>query len=170
MSDFVCQPLAKHHDRLSFRCSAAELDDYLQHRASQDVRRRAAAVFVLVPEDQPQRIAGFYSLSSASIILDELPAELAKALPRYPLVPAVLLGRLARDVNFPGVGRLLLLDALARSLRHAEQVAAAVVLVDAKNENARQFYAKYGFQAVAPDSRRMFLPMRTVAKLLEASG
>ena len=53
-------------------------------------------------------------------------------------------GRLARDVNFPGVGRLLLLDALARSLRHAEQVAAAAVLVDAKNENARQFYAKYG--------------------------
>jgi hypothetical protein len=91
MSDFVSQPLARHHDRLSFRCGAAELDDYLQHRANQDVRRRAAAVFVLVPEDQPQRIAGFYSLSSASIILDELPAELAKALPRYPLVPAVLL-------------------------------------------------------------------------------
>ncbi len=71
MSDFVCQPLAKHHDRLSFSCGVSELDDYLQHRASQDVRRRAAAVFVLVPEDQPQRIAGFYSLSSASIILDE---------------------------------------------------------------------------------------------------
>ena len=170
MSDWVCQPLAKHQDRTSFRCGVSELDDYLQHRASQDVRRLAAAVFVLVPEDQPQRIAGFYSLSSASIILDELPAELAKALPRYPLVPAVLLGRLARDVNFPGVGRLLLLDALARSLRHAEQVAAAAVLVDAKNENARQFYAKYGFQAVALDSRRMFLPMKTVAKLLETRG
>lgn len=112
MSDLVCQPLAKHHDRLSFRCGAAELDDYLQHRASQDVRRRAAAVFVLVPADQPQRIAGFYSLSSATIILDELPAELAKALPRYPLVLAVLMGRLAWDVDFPGVGRLLLLDAL----------------------------------------------------------
>jgi len=63
----------------------------------------------------------------------------------------------------------LTLDALTRSLRHAEQVAAAV-LVDAKNENARQFDAKYGFQAVAPDARRMFLPMRTVAKLLEAHG
>ena len=114
MSDFVCQPLAKYHDRLSFRCGAAELDDYLQHRASQDVRRRAAAVVVLVPADQPQRIAGFYSLSSATIILDELPAELAKALPRYPLVLAVLMGRLAWDVDFPGVGRLLLLDALHR--------------------------------------------------------
>lgn len=169
-SSFVCQPLAKHHDRLSFRCGVSELDDYLQHRASQDVRRRAAAVFVLVPEDEPQRIAGFYSLSSASIILDELPAELVKTLPRYPLVPAVLLGRLARDVSYPGVGRLLLLDALARSLRHADEVAAAVVLVDAKNEVARQFYGRHGFQDVAPNSRRMFLPMRTVAKLLEASG
>jgi ribosomal protein S18 acetylase RimI-like enzyme len=170
MSRFVCQPLAKHHDRLSFRCGVPELEGYLQRRASQDVRRRAAAVFVLVPEEQPQRIAGFYSLSSASIILDELPAEVAKALPRHPLVPAVLIGRLARDAGYPGVGRLLLLDALARSLRYAEQVAAAVVLVDAKNEVAHQFYARYGFQEVAPDSRRMFLPMRTVAKLLAASG
>ena len=167
MNCFVCQALTKHHDRRSFRCGVAELDDYLQHRASQDVRRRTAAVFVLVPEDQPQRIAGFYSLSSASIVLEELPGEFIEELPRYPLVPAVLLGRLARDVNYPGVGRLLLLDALARSLRHADEVAAAVVLVDAKNEIARQFYTRYGFREIGCDARRLYLPMKAVARLLE---
>ena len=170
MRHFVCQALAKHHDRRSFRCGVAELDDYLQHRARQDVRRRTAAVFVLVPEDQPQRVAGFYSLSSASIVLQELPDEFIKELPRYPFVPAVLLGRLARDVSYPGIGRLLLLDALARSLRHADEVAAAVVLVDVKNERARQFYSRYGFQDIASESRRMYLPMKTVAKLLESES
>jgi hypothetical protein len=166
MISFVCQPLAKHHDRSSFRCGVPELDDYLQRRAQQDVRRRVAAVFVMTPEDQPQRIAGFYSLSSASIVLEELPAELVRHLPRYPLVPAVLLGRLARDAGFPGTGRLLLLDALARSLRHSKDVAAAVVLVDAKDDNASDFYARYGFQEIAGEPRRMFLPMKTVAELL----
>lgn len=170
MTDFVCEPLAKHHDRSLFLCGVADLDDYLQRRAYQDVRRRVAAVFVLVPEDQPQRIAGFYCLSSASIVLEELPPELVRHLPRYPSVPAILLGRLARDVNFPGVGRLLLLNALDRSLRHSKEVAAAVVLVDAKDDHARRFYARYGFQEVPGEGHRMFLPMKTVSDFLDADG
>lgn len=163
---YVCQPLSKHHDRASFRCGVAELDDYLQRRARQDVRRRVAAVFVMTPENEPERIAGYYSLSSASIVLEELPAELARHLPRYPLVPAVLLGRLARDVGFPGTGRLLLMDAFARLFRHSKEVAAAVVLVDAKDDRARRFYTRYGFQEIAKGDRRMFLPMETVSALL----
>lgn len=168
MTNFVCQPLAKHHDRSSFRCGVAELDDYLQRRAHQDVRRRVAAVFVMTPADQSQRIAGFCSLSSASIVLEKLPAELVRRLPRYPVLPAVLLGRLARDLGFPGTGRLLLLDALARLLRHSNDVAAVAVLVDAKDDRASRFYACYGFQGIAGQPKRMFLPMKTVAELLAA--
>jgi len=78
-----------------------EFDEYLKERAGQDMRRRVAAVFVLVPEDEPERIAGFYTLSSASIVLGELPEGIVKKLPRYPMVPAVLIGRLARHVDFP---------------------------------------------------------------------
>lgn len=166
MSKFICERLAKHHDRKAFDCGVPELDDHLQKRASQDMRRRVAAVFVLVPADEPKRIAGYYSLSSAAIALDELPDEFAKRLPRYPLVPAVLIGRLARDVNFAGVGRLLLLDALVRSLRHTDDVASAVVLVDAKNAQARQFYSRFGFTEITALPNRMFLPMSTVGKLL----
>lgn len=167
MTDFICQPLAQQHDRASFRCGVPELDDYLQHRARQDVRRRVAAVFVMTPADEPLRIAGFYSLASASIVLAELPPELVRHLPRYPEVPAVLIGRLARDLAFPGIGRLLLLDGLARVHRHTEEVAAAVVLVDAKDDNARRFYTRFGFREITGDSRRMFLPVRTVSQLLE---
>lgn len=166
MTRFVCEPLAKHHDRDTFRCGDADLDGYLRHRAGQDVRRRVAAVFVMLPEDQPRRIAGFYALASAAIVLDDLPPEIAKNLPRYPVVPAVLLGRLARDAAFPGLGRLLLLDALARSLRISQEVPAAVVLVDAKPEAARRFYSRYGFEGVPGKPNRMFLPMETVERLL----
>jgi hypothetical protein len=167
MRKFVCERLAKHHDRKVFTCGVTELDEYLQTRAGQDVRRRVAAVFVMVPHDEPTRIAGYYTLSSASVVLDELPDELVKKLPRYPAVPAVLIGRLARDVTFPGTGKLLLLDALARSLRHAEDVASAVVLVDAKNDQARELYSRYGFTEIAGIAHRMFLPMDTVEKLLK---
>jgi len=170
MSTFSCRPLAGGDDRAAFRCGAEPLDAYLRERAGQDMRRRAAAVFVLVPDHQPQRIAGYYTLSSASIVLEASPDEIARKLPRYPLVPAVLIGRLARDVNFPGVGKLLLLDALKRALRHSHQVASAVVLVDAKDDAARRFYARYGFQQILQISHRMFLPMKTVERLLRGES
>jgi hypothetical protein len=166
MTGFVCEPLAKHHDRQALRCGDAELDEYFRQRAGQDMRRRVAAVFVAIPEDRPQHVAGFYRLSSASIVLEDLPLEIVKRLPRYPVVPAVLLGRLARDVGFPGMGKLLLVDALARCLRSCEEVAAAVVLVDAKHDAARRFYGGYGFEEVPHKPNRMFLPMKTVEKLL----
>ena len=165
MSKFICERLAKHHDRTAFDCGVPDLDEYLRQRASQDMRRHVAAVFVMVPEDEPSRIAGYYSLSSASILLDELPNDIVKKLPRYPTVPAVLIGRLARDVTFSGVGRLLLIDALARSLRHTDDVASAVVLVDAKNDPAHAFYLRHGFASVSDVPNRMFLPMITVEKL-----
>jgi ribosomal protein S18 acetylase RimI-like enzyme len=170
MSRFICERLANRHDRKAFNCGVAELDEYLRERAGQEMRRRVAAVFVMVPEDEPTRIAGYCSLSSASIALDELLDEIVKRLPRYPVVPAVLLGGLARDAGFPGVGKLLLLDALARSLRHSDEVASAVVLVDAKNEQARAFYSRYGFTEVSGIPHRMFLPMKTVEKLVKAHG
>lgn len=81
-------------------------------------------------------------------------------LPRSPARRAVLIDRLARDANFVGVGKLLLVDALTRALRHTDEVASAVVLVDAKNEQARQFYSRYEFLAVPGNPKRMFLPMR----------
>ena len=170
MSRFICAPLASHHDRRNFHCGVPELDDYLQHRASQDIRRRVAAVFVLSPLEQPSRIAGYYTLSAASVLLADLPNDLAKKLPRYPHVPAVLIGRLARDTEYPGTGKLLLINALTRSMRHSVEIAAATILVDAKNDHARRFYAHFGFTALEGNQHRMFLPMKTVARLLGEEG
>ena len=162
---YVCKVLGKQHDRKRFDCGVSVLNDYLARVASQDVKRKAAAVFVMSLTNDKNRIAGFYTLCSTSVELSELPPTLAKRLPRYPEVPGILIGRLARDRAFPGVGGLLIADALLRCVRIAGEVAATLIVVDAKDESARGFYAKQGFLELPNITSRMFLPISTAEKL-----
>jgi predicted GNAT family N-acyltransferase len=122
---------------------------------------------VLVSDDD--RIAGYYTLSADNIRADDLPPELVKPLklPRYPVMGATLVGRLARDLTFrgQGVGELLLIDALKVSLAMSRKIASVAVIVDAKDENAHRFYMGFGFLAFADTAKRLFLPMQTVEKL-----
>lgn len=145
MKGLRTEPLGARHDRSGFRCGVPELDDYLVRQASQDVRRRVTAVFVMVAEERPRRILGYYTLSSFAVRTTGLPEDEMRKLPRYPTTPATLIGRLARDVGEPGVGGLLLADALKRILASAGEVASALVVVEAKDPSTVTFYQKYGF-------------------------
>lgn len=160
---FVIEPLGTKHDRASFSCGNQQLDFYLQRQAGQDLKKRAAALFVITPDYK--KIAGFYTLSQYAIDLVELPQEISRKLPRYPKVPATLLGRLAVSLDFrgQGLGARLLTDALNRSLQLSKQIASAVVVVDAKDYQALEFYKKYGFVELPKIERRLFLPMETIA-------
>ncbi|OFV96061.1 MAG: GNAT family N-acetyltransferase [Acidobacteria bacterium RIFCSPLOWO2_12_FULL_54_10] len=162
---FLVQPLGPHHDRAGFSCGVEPLDDYLKRQARQDVRKRVSAAFVLTPNGET--IAGYYTLSQYSIDLGALPQELARRLPKYPIVPATLIGRLAVSTAFrgQGLGELLLMDALHRSLTLSRQVASAAVIVDAKDNQAITFYRKYGFLELPSIARRLFLPMITVEQM-----
>lgn len=123
-------------------------------------------MFVLT--DDGRTIAGYYSLSQFSVKLGELPSEIANRLPKYPVVPASLIGRLAVDKRFrgKGIGELLLMDALARCLAVSKQVACAAVIVDAKDESAKSFYMKYGFMELPETDNRLFIPIQTVQAML----
>jgi len=165
MSEFVCESLAKHHDRVQFDCGVPVLNDYLAKYAGQDMKRKAAAVFVMVERSSPQRVVGFYTLCATSVDLTSVPGELTKKLPRYPEIPAILLGRLARDSQFPGVGSLLLGDALTRCVRVGKDIAATLIVVDSKGEAATRFYERFGFISLPKMPGRMFLPMWTAEKL-----
>ena len=165
-TEFLVEPLADAHDRSGF-CSGVEaLDRYFQNQAGQDARRRIATPYVLVHRTG-SAIAGYYTLSNASLDLSELPEALAKKLPRYRQIPATLLGRLAIDLNFRGrgLGEFLLSDALRRALRGSESTAAFAVLVEAKDGPALRFYLKFGFTPVLGETHRLFLPMKTIAQL-----
>src|ERR1700693_1638983 len=109
---FRFELLGPAHDRGGFSCGVPALDTYLQKQAGQDVRRHVAVAFVATSDGKT--IAGYYTLSQYSVELGVLPEELAGKLPRYPLVPATLIGRLAVSAAFrgQGVGELLLMDAL----------------------------------------------------------
>ncbi len=162
---FAIEPLGKQHDRAAFSCGVEALDTYLHKQAGQDARKRAAVPFVATADGK--MIAGYYTLSQYAIELDAVPDEVAKKLPKYPMVPATLLGRLAVRTEFrgKGLGEKLLMDALYRSLQLSEQAASTGVVVDAKDESAVSFYGKYGFLALPKVERRLFMPMGTVAQL-----
>jgi ribosomal protein S18 acetylase RimI-like enzyme len=159
------EPLGPNHDRAAFSCGIPPLDRYLQTQASQDMRKQLTAVYVLTQDGKA--IAGYYSLSAYSVGLDKIPEEIAKKLTRMPDVPATLIGRLARSTEYKGqgIGEILLMDALKRSLANSVHVASWAVVVDAKDENAMVFYKKYGFMEIPAFPNRLFLPMATIAKL-----
>lgn len=158
------EPLAGHHDRAGFRSGEPALDEYLRRQANQDVKRKIARIFVARGADDTE-VVGFYSLSAASFLKSDLPSSLAKRLPRYP-VPAAILGRLAVSERHQGqrIGKFLLFDALNRVIGASASVAVYAVIVDAKNDAARAFYLRYGFQPFVAQPMRLFLPMSTLAQ------
>lgn len=168
-SKFVIEPLGLQHDRAAFSCGVDALDTYLRKQAGQDLKKHAAVPFVITNDGKT--IAGYYTLSQFAIELDAVPPEVAKRLPKYPMVPATLLGRLAVATAFRGqkLGETLLMDALHRSWQSSRQVASAAVIVDAKGASVASFYRKYGFLDIPKVERRLFLPMGTIEQLF-ASG
>jgi predicted GNAT family N-acyltransferase len=165
MAEFRVEPLNPRHNRNAFSCGTSALDRYLQKQASQDVSKHVAATFVITPDGAT--IAGFYSLSSHSIPLADLPLEFGKKLPRYPRVPATLLGRLAVSSAFQGqgVGKLLLANALGRVLATTSIVASAVVVVDAKDDALLKFYIHHGFIPLATPPNRLIYPVKSIPAL-----
>jgi len=157
----------KAHDRAAFSCGVPELDRYIREHASQDVKRDVARVFVALRAGAPT-VCGYYSLSATSFQRENLPADQAKRLPRYP-VPAALLGRLAVDQGMKGrgLGAFLLMDALNRILLATQTLAVHALIVDAKDDTAVAFYQKYGFIPFTDRGRRLFIPMTTIRKLID---
>ncbi len=153
MSGYDIEPLDQ-HDRTKFACGSAPLDRYFREQASQDARRRVASCFVAVPVGG-SGVAGFYTLAATSLAVGQLSAARAKKLPRYPLIPAVLLGRLAVASSHKGkkLGMALLADAMHRAAR--SDVTGAVMLVDAKDEEAVRFYQHFGFELLVDDRMRL---------------
>jgi GNAT superfamily N-acetyltransferase len=130
--EYQVEPLADHHDRRGFECGEPTLDRYFREQAGQDERRDVAACFVVVKSSAPDRVLGYYTLSTHTLTLGDLPDRLARRLPRYGLIPTILLGRLAVDRRHQGegLGTFLLYDALGRALALRAQTGVWAVVVD----------------------------------------
>ena len=157
------------HDRADFDCGADPLNGYFLTRVGQDTRRRVSFCYVAV-ENASNRVAGYYTLSATGVALTALPAKTTKRLPRYPTIPAVLIGRLAVDRRYQGhkLGGALLFDAIKRTI--SSGIAAFAVIVDAKDDTAVAFHERYGFQRFRDLERKLFLPISDALKRLALDG
>lgn len=113
-----------------------------------------------------QDVAGYYTLTATSVALSVLSADVVKKLPRYPVVPAVLLGRLAVAGHHQGqgLGGVLLADALKRTSR--AELGVFAMVVDAKDGAAQRFYEHYGFTLLPGEARRLCLPITAALRRL----
>jgi len=163
---YKIEQLSKRHNKNIFTCGVSALDQYLMTQASQDIKKNVAITYVLTPQDS-DKVWGFYTISSIGIFPGELPDELSRKLPRYPVLPGILLGRLAVNESSRGkkIGQLLLIDALKRSLTVSHQIGIVAVIVDAKDDTAVTFYKHFGFIPFLENDHRLFLPMSTIREL-----
>ena len=160
---FRLEILRAEHDRKAFSCGVEPLDRYFREQATQDIRRRVSACYVAIDE-ATLAIAGYYTLAAGGVPLVEMPAQLAKRLPRYASVPVVRMGRLAVDQHYRGkkLGAALLWDAVLRATR--SEIASFALVVDAKDASAADFYRHHGFVALDDEQRRWLLPLANVTE------
>lgn len=160
------QPLQDHHDIEAFACGSEALDLWLQRTAKQHLRKGISRTYVAIPDELPSQVWGFYSLTVGEAESPALPVSVAKGLPRK--LPIVLLGRLgvSQGRQGQGIGSLLLVDAMQRTLRVSAEVGIAALLVDAKDRQAAAFYAHFGFQALPETPHRLVLPLGSITRQL----
>lgn len=157
LPDFKIRLLEAADNRNAFECPSEPLNLYLQKQVSQDVKRKVATCFVAVTSDG--QILGYYTLAATGVALSNIPTGFRKKLPRYPTVPAVLMGRLAVDGKYGGfgLGSLLLADALKRISK--AEIAAYALIVEAKDEAAISFYRHFGFTSFEDAAKHLFFPL-----------
>jgi predicted GNAT family N-acyltransferase len=163
--DLIVGLLDESHDRVSFACGVESLDHYLREQAGQDMRRRSNGVFILAAVAAPAHILGYYTLCATALSSGDVPEAARRHIPRYPLVSATLIGRLAIASDRQGqrLGAILLADAMRRALASAETVGSSMIVVDALDKRAASFYEAHGFVAL-PESLRLVFPMRHVRR------
>lgn len=151
------EPLAGRHRRSGFDCGEPALNEFLATQAGQQQRRGFGKTYVALADDGIT-VAGYVTVSAGQVATAQLPAHLK--LPRYP-APILRIGRLAVDrrQRGQGVGQELLSFALHLALEFSQRVGLYAVVVDAKHEKARDFYARLGFMSVIDNPLCLYLPL-----------
>lgn len=161
--NWTIELLNTNHDRSGFHFGITSLDNYIKKQARQDMNRRISQVFVATNLDHPEIILGYYTLSTLSIELNKWPKSIATKLPKHP-IPTALIGRLAvrENEHSLGLGTMLLVDAIKRTLSVSKNIAIYAVVVDAIDTKVVKFYERFGFSQFSAKSSRLFLPLKSI--------
>lgn len=161
------EEINRSHNRNGFDCGVKALNDFLKNLARQNLKKGLSRTFVLVDEEIPEEISGFYTLSMFEISAQKLPSKFANKYKGQ--LPAVKLARLAvsRGQQNRGLGRHLIINAIKRVIRISENVGIIGFFVDAKTEEVRNYYQKFGFIQLPQHSLELFLPLATLQQMHE---
>lgn len=159
--------LDKLHDRDSFDCGNEALNQFFQQTARQHIQKGISRTFVLIDTEQAEIVLGFFTLSLCEVRSEKLPPKFAK---KYPsLVPGVKLARLAvaKSSQRQGIGAILMIEAMQRAVVVADNAGIVGLFVDAKDDAAKAYYERYGFISLQDKPLEMFLPLQTLAQIIE---
>ena len=165
------EPIAKSHDRAAFDCGDAQMNDFLRRFARQSHEQNAAKTFCAVDDAVPSRVFGFYTVAPSAVAHDDVPSTMTKGLARHE-VSGFKLGRLAVDLTVAGqgLGGQLLAAAALRCLRLAGEGGGILLIIDAKNERAADWYVGYGAEPLRNRSLTLVMPLATFAADLRKRG
>lgn len=172
MLDWREEPIGRHHDRKSFDCGSAALNEYLDRYARQNHESGGAKTLVAVSPAAPARVLGYYSISPGAIAFARVPPRLTKKKLGHYDVPVFRLGRLAidRSVQGRGLGGDLLLAAGERALMVAAEVGGVALAIDAKDARAARWYARFGALSLLDDPLKLILPLAVIAEAIAVAG
>jgi len=169
------EPIGKDHDRSGFDCGDADMNVFLARYARQSHEQNATKTYCAIETARPGRILGFYSIAPSAVAHAAVPARMTKGLARHD-VPGFLLARIATDrlVARQGLGGQLLAAAARRCLRLVAEGGGILLIIDAKNERAAEWYASFGAERLQGQSHggesRLVIHLATFAADLRAAG
>jgi GNAT superfamily N-acetyltransferase len=156
------ETLTRNHDRPGFDCGSEELNQYLRKIARQHLNKGVSKTFVLIDDDMPTDILGFYTLASREILVEKLPRKYAKKYPSK--APAAKLARLAvaKNRHIQGLGTHMMINAIERVIKVSENLGIIGFFVDSKDNKAKAYYEQFGFIPLPDNPLELFLPLATL--------
>ncbi|NET88986.1 MAG: GNAT family N-acetyltransferase [Kamptonema sp. SIO1D9] len=166
--EWIFLPIDGSVNRDQFDCGIPELNEYLKKYARQNHRKGIAKTFVAISDENQRNVVGYYSVSMSEIKRESMPKDYQKKLPRYP-IPAIRIVKLGVDLSMQGrgLGKEILMQGLRRAVSLSSEVGIFAVAVDAINEQAKQFYLKYGFLPLEGEAFSLFIPISTVKEVID---
>jgi len=157
------EALAARHQLEGFDCGKPGLNRFLLLHALTNQRANSSRTYVALRGEQ---VLGFHTLVVGSVSREQAPERVRKGLARHP-IPLMVLARLAVscEEQGKGLGSGLLKDAIQRTMAAAEIAGIRALAVHAKDEEARSFYAHFGFVESPTDPLHLFVLLKDLRSL-----
>ena len=162
------EPLSAEHDVSEFACGKPTLDHWLKTRALSNQQKGFTAVLVV---HEAGRVVGFYGLAPTGVVPSVLPRSIRTGQPPNP-VPCMLLGQLATDTAWAGlgIGTGLVKHALQRCVQAASLIGGRALLVNAVDGEAAKFWRRRGFEPSRDDPLVLLRSISDIAASLGEGG